>query len=56
MFTLKNVAFSLGLVILIGMIECKPEATGPKPKVRLNLNFQQKQQQQQHTKQNWNKI
>lgn len=37
MFTLKNVAFSLGLVTLFGMIECRPEAPPPKPKVRLNL-------------------
>lgn len=37
MFTVKNVAFSLGVVVLIGMIECRPEAPPPKPKVRLNL-------------------
>lgn len=37
MFTLKNVVFSLGIVLLIGVIECKPEPPNPKPKVRSNF-------------------
>lgn len=37
MFTLRNVVFSLGIVLLIGLIECKPQAASGKPKVRLNF-------------------